>query len=123
MSQFQLELWQFKNICMEMAELGVANYIKSIAPGKDMLSQREAYSAFGDKRVQKWVRDGLVTSARQGPGKNSKKAYSKAELMAANEGEKMQSTFLAPIVKKAIEASRVGEVDGRKQRRTARAKK
>lgn len=87
----QFELYELKNLCMEMAELGVANYVKRTAPGKDALSQREAYSAFGEARVKGWLRKGLVKAQRAGASRNSKRLYSRAELMAANESEKINS--------------------------------
>ena len=83
-----LELYELKNLCMEMAELGVANYVKNTAPGKDVLSQREAYSCFGEARVKGWLNSGLVTAQRAGASRNSKRMYSRAELMAASNGEK-----------------------------------
>lgn len=36
----QLELYELKNICMQMSELGAANYAKRVTPGKDAISQR-----------------------------------------------------------------------------------
>ena len=90
-SMIQLELYELKNLCMEMSELGVANYVKKMAPGKDMLSQRQAYADYGETKVRNWVRVGLVVPTRLGSGKNSKKAYSKAELIAAKESEKLHS--------------------------------
>ena len=40
----QMELYELKNLCMEMASLGAANYVKQTIPAKDLISQREAYS-------------------------------------------------------------------------------
>lgn len=86
-----LDLYELKNLCMDMAELGAANFIKKMAPGKDQLSQRQAYSGFGEARVKSWVRIGIVVPVRAGSGRNSKRIYSKAELMAASESEKINS--------------------------------
>lgn len=86
-----LELYELKNLCMEMAELGVANYVKHTAPGQDVLSQRQAYTGFGEAKVKGWVRRGLVVPVRAGAGRNSKREYSRAELIAANESEKINS--------------------------------
>lgn len=49
-----LELYELKNLCAEMAELGAANYAKRIAPANDLISQREAYREFQECRVKKW---------------------------------------------------------------------
>lgn len=86
-----LELYELKNICMEMAALGAANYAKSITPAKDLMSQREAYREFGEARVKRWVHDGLVSGSRMGTTLRSKIQYSRAELMAANTAEKFNS--------------------------------
>lgn len=48
-----LELYELKNLCAEMAELGAANYVKRIAPANDLISQREAYREFQECRVKK----------------------------------------------------------------------
>ncbi|MBQ0081125.1 MAG: hypothetical protein KBS95_06235 [Alistipes sp.] len=84
-----LELYELKNLCMGMAELGAANYVKNTAPVKDVLSQREAYMCFGETRVKRWLNSGLVTAQRAGASRNSKRLYSRAELMAASNSEKL----------------------------------
>ena len=55
-----LELYELKNLCRDMAELGAANYAKMVFPAKDLISQREAYKSFGEARVKRWVRQQLV---------------------------------------------------------------
>lgn len=89
MSMITIELFELKNLCMEMAELGVANYVKSQAPAKDLISQREAYRLFQEKRVKDWKLSGLVVPVRTGSSKRSKLQYSRAELMAADKSEKI----------------------------------
>jgi len=77
-----LELFELKNICMEMSELGVANYVKRISPATDQISQREAYRLYGEARVKGWVHAGLLTGKRNGSTTRSKILYSRAELMS-----------------------------------------
>ena len=84
-----LELYELKNLCAEMAELGAANYAKRIAPGKD--SQREAYREFQECRVKKWVQRGTVSTTRGGASIRSKVLYSRAELLAADKSEKLNT--------------------------------
>lgn len=48
-----LELYELKNLCKDMAELGAANYAKMVFPAKDLISQREAYKSFGEARVKR----------------------------------------------------------------------
>lgn len=84
-----LELYELKNLCKDMAELGAANYAKMLSPAKDIISQREAYKLFGEARVKDWVRRGLVNKVRNGETKNSKVLYSRAEILAVEKSEKL----------------------------------
>ncbi|GHT15694.1 hypothetical protein AGMMS4956_16230 [Bacteroidia bacterium] len=86
----QIELYQFKNLCMEMAELGAANYAKEIAPASDQISQRKAYSRFGETKVKRWEHEksNLLHIKRAGNSSRSKKLYSLAELLAIEKAEK-----------------------------------
>lgn len=84
-----LELYELKNLCMDMAALGAANYAKMLFPAKDLISQREAYRQFGEAAVKDWVRRGLVSKVRNGATKNSKILYSRAELLAVEKSEKL----------------------------------
>ena len=60
----QMELYELKNLCMEMASLGAANYVKQTIPAKDLISQREAYRLFQECRVKRWQKDGRVSTIR-----------------------------------------------------------
>lgn len=86
-----LELYEVKNLCLEMAELGAANYVKQTRPGEDLISQREAYRLFQETRVKRWVRIGVVSGSRAGSTSRSKVLYSRAELLAADKSEKLNS--------------------------------
>lgn len=85
----QLELYELKNLCKDMAELGAANYAKLLYPAKDLISQREAFRQFGEARVKDWKRRDLITGTRNGSGKSSKILYSRAELLAIEKSEKL----------------------------------
>lgn len=89
--QITLELYQLKNLCSEMAELGAANYVKQTKPSVDLISQREAYRLFQESRVKRWVIKGWIQGNRGGNAQNSKVLYSMAELMAADKSEKINS--------------------------------
>lgn len=84
-----LELYELKNLCKDMAELGAANYAKMLFPAKDLISQREAYRQFGEACVKDWLHRGLVNKVRNGSTKNSKILYSRAELLAVEKSEKL----------------------------------
>ena len=86
-----LELYELKNLCMEMAELGAANYVRQTSPGEDLVSQREAYRLFQETRVKRWVSKGLVSGTRCGSSNRSKILYSRAELLAADKSEQINS--------------------------------
>lgn len=75
---------------MQMSELGAANYAKRLAPGKDLISQREAYRQFGEARVKDWERRGLINGKiRSGSASNSKILYSIAELLSIETANKL----------------------------------
>lgn len=86
-----LELYELKNICMDSAALGVAAYERQLEPKRDAISQREAYRLFGEATVRRWVEQDVVKAWRDGRSKNSPKRYSRAELMAARQAERMES--------------------------------
>ena len=84
-----LELYELKNICKDMAELGAASFYKKMAQGKDLISQREEYSEYGEARVKGWVKMELVSKQRVGSARNSKLLYSRAELISAEKTDKL----------------------------------
>ena len=86
-----MELYELKTLCANMAALGVATYQKEAAPASDLISQREAYSQFQEVRVKRWVESGLITPQRNGSAKNSKRYYSRAELMAIHNAERLNT--------------------------------
>ena len=89
MATITLELFELKNLCMDMSELGVYNYIKAQEPSKDLLSQREAYRLFQESRVKEWRSRGLIKPIRMGTSERSKLQYSRAELMAIDKSERL----------------------------------
>lgn len=92
--EIKLELFELKNICMDMAELGAAASEKKRSPASDKITQREA---------RKWIKNmgyapgfldsledaGLVKKNRNGPAKNSPWMYSKFEIQSAINSIKM----------------------------------
>lgn len=86
-----MELYELKTLCADMAALGVATYQKDAAPATDLISQREAYRQFQEVRVKRWVENGLITPQRNGAALNSKRYYSRAELMAINNAERLNT--------------------------------
>jgi transcription initiation factor IIE alpha subunit len=84
-----IEIFELKTIMQQMSELGVANYMKTVQPVKDKISQRKAYDTFGEIDVRRWFKNGLIGRKRTGEKDNSKIHYSYAELLACQKAEKM----------------------------------
>lgn len=87
----QMELYEIKNMIMEMSEVGAASYAKLVTPEKDVLSQREAYRSYGEARVKRWVRQRLAHTTRSGSTVKSKIHYSRAELISIEKAEKLNN--------------------------------
>jgi len=103
-----LDLYDFKTICMQMSELGAANYAKRFEPQKDNISQREAYIKFGEQKVKRWLKKELASRIRSGTTENSKFNYSFSELLSIQTAEKIN--FLAKDVVEWIEHSNITEM-------------
>lgn len=86
-----MELFELKTLCASMAELGAAKLAASLKPQSDYLSQREAYTMFGEACVKGWVSHSLITPERKGSGRNSKLRYSRAELIAISQAESLSA--------------------------------
>lgn len=84
-----MDLFELKNLCIEVSEMAVANYIKKTKPGNDLISQREAFRLFQEGRVRRWKNAGMVKSIRSGGSIRSKVLYSMSELMAADSAERL----------------------------------
>jgi hypothetical protein len=87
------ELYELKNLCLEMSQLGAASLAQIIAPAKDNVSQREAYRMFGEARVKNWIKRGLLNPIRNGESKRSKILYSRTEMLALVAGEQIKSVI------------------------------
>lgn len=70
---------EYIEIVAEAAKAGAAEMLKALKPEADLISQRQAYALFGTSFVKKHE-DGL-TITRKGAADNSKKYYSRAELV------------------------------------------
>lgn len=91
MGPIKIEMWQIKKLCMDMAELGAANYIRQTKPSADLISQREAYRLFAEGRVKRWKEKGLLTTIRKGETTRSKVLYSLAELLTCDKQERLSA--------------------------------
>lgn len=89
----QIELYQLKNIIMTASRLGATMVLTEMNPASDNLSQREAWKLYGRSRVEKWVEQGLLKPRREGASANCKKYFSRTDLIAVDNAEKISSTF------------------------------
>lgn len=53
-----LELYELKNLCKDMAELGAANYAKMVFPAKDLISPNASAIMFVKGRIKFYRPDG-----------------------------------------------------------------
>jgi hypothetical protein len=88
-----LQLYELKNIMMEMSELGAANYAKQIKPVADQISEREAFRRFGETKIRVLVKMKLIHWERNGTASRSKKLYSIAEILTALKAEGLRSVI------------------------------
>ena len=72
---------KYAAIISESFRLGIIEAQRILQPKHDEMSQREAFAEFGKAFVEKAVCDGKISVIRKGATKNSKKLYSRAELM------------------------------------------
>lgn len=92
-----MELYQLKNLCRDMANLGVAKYLKETKPSSDLLSTRAAYELYTRSRVNRWIEQGLVIPRREGSAKNCIKYLSRTELIEADNAEKLARIINNPL--------------------------
>lgn len=93
--EIRLDLFELKNICMSMAQLGALEAIKAHSPQRDEIKRREAQrwlSLMGYEAVllDKMEEEGLIAKPkRKGKGANSPLYYSKMEIQSAISSLKM----------------------------------
>ena len=73
------DLFEFKNIVMDSANLGASIALSRVGVIKDEISQREAYRIYGESTIRTWLNRGLIHRVKIGE-KNSKVTYSRIEL-------------------------------------------
>ena len=83
-----LDLFELKDICMQMAELGAAAKKKKRSPISDEIKRREAHRwlkslGYEPGLLDKMESNGLVHKKRKGASKNSPVMYSKFEIQSA----------------------------------------
>jgi hypothetical protein len=82
------DLIELKNEIIQLSDVISAAALKSQSPASDEMSTRKAYAEFGKEWIHYHIDKGNVKSIRKGPHKNSKKVFSRLELVALKEAEK-----------------------------------
>lgn len=70
------------------ADILAAALVKRMNPGNDEISQRQAWSEFGRRRIDNMVGEGLLRPKRIGAARNSRVMYSRLEILAALDAER-----------------------------------
>jgi hypothetical protein len=94
MSDVTISISELKQIIQDASELGAANYARTQAVGNDFISQAKAYGEFGEARVRRWKKMGLVHPVRNGKTINSKIIYSRSELLSVEKAERLQKYII-----------------------------
>lgn len=76
------------NDTLAHVKLVAAALMREMHPGRDELTQRQAWEEFGRARIEQWIEQGLIKPRRVGQAKNAKRMYSRLELLTAVEVEK-----------------------------------
>ncbi len=87
----QLDVYQLKSLLHTAAQTGAMEALKRAGvKTKDEISQRMAYRLYGESRIKKWKRDGLIKAVKIGDiGTNKKVTYSLSELTSLAAAEKI----------------------------------
>lgn len=85
------------NETLASAKLLAAALVREMHPGRDELTQRQAWQEFGRERIEQWIVQGLIKPRRIGGARNSKKMYSRLELITAIEVEKQMLEDMTAI--------------------------
>lgn len=78
-------------------KLVAAALVREMHPGRDELTQRQAWEEFGRARIEQWIEQGLIKPRRVGQAKNAKRMYSRLELLTAVEVEKKMLENMANV--------------------------
>ena len=93
--EIRLDLFELKNICMDMAQFGALEAIKAHSPQRDEIKRREAQrwlTLLGYEAIllDQLEAEGLISKPkRKGKGTNSPLYYSKMDIQSALNSLKM----------------------------------
>lgn len=88
-----MDLFTLKQNIMESAEAGAAAIMKLQNPKSDDLTQRQAYEFAGEGWIDHHTRNGNLKPVRMGKAPNSPRVYSRLEIIALKQAEKLGATI------------------------------
>lgn len=89
MSSKLSDIFLTKRDLEDFANLVAAAVIKQITPVKDRISTNQAYQEFGRRWIDSRTKAELLHPHRSGKSANSPRHYSRAEIVALQEAEKL----------------------------------
>lgn len=84
-----MDAFELKQLLIEASKIGAAEVLKTQAPASDELSEKQAAEFAGRTWIKQNVLDGKLSFHRVGPAKNSKKIFSRTEIMALKSSERL----------------------------------
>lgn len=85
---------------MQNATLFAAAIVKQLRPGDDLISQRQAYEEFGRDFIKRnTAPKGVLMPLRTGTASNSPLKYSRTEILALQETERIMQRDVRKILK------------------------
>ena len=85
---------------MQYATLFAAAIVKQLRPGDDLISQRQAYEEFGRDFIKRnTAPKGVLMPLRTGTASNSPLKYSRTEILALQETERIMQRDVRKMLK------------------------
>lgn len=89
-----MDLFTLKQHIMEVAELGAAATVKLQKPLSDEMTRRQAYEFAGEGWIDRHTAAGNLHPVRRGNKSTSPIIYSRLEILALKQAEKLGPTIL-----------------------------
>lgn len=87
-----LQMHELRKMLRDQAEVAVKLYRVSTGEERGFISKNEAYKRYGRRLVDRWIREGLVESQKDGD-KNHQLRISTVDLEAASKSSNYESFF------------------------------
>jgi hypothetical protein len=84
------DLFAIQHQVTQMADVIACAIIKRQQPAADLMTKREAYKFAGRGWIDKRLEEGLLKAVRKGTCKNSPRMFSRTEIVALQEAERLK---------------------------------